>query len=95
MGSIKKTILCFDELGPQNTDAVIQAVKERIQELGIRHVVVASESGRTALKVAEALRDFDINVVCVTAYASIRRKYEKELPPDHYLSDEKGCRSWA
>lgn len=88
MGSVKKTVLYFDEPGPQNTDAVIQAVKERLQELGIKHVVVASESGRTALKVAEALRELNVNVVCVTAYAAVRRKYEEELPPGHYLSDE-------
>jgi hypothetical protein len=62
----------FNEPGPRNGEALIEAVKERIRELGIRFVVVASESGITALKVAEALSGFPVNVVCVTAYAGVR-----------------------
>jgi hypothetical protein len=67
-----KSIRYFDEPGPQNTEALIEAVKERIEESGIKHVVVASESGKTALKVAEVLKDLDVKVVCVTAYAGLR-----------------------
>jgi hypothetical protein len=65
----------FSEPGPQNGGALIEAVKERIRELGIRFVVVASESGSTALKVAEALSDLAVKVVCVTAYAGLRRTW--------------------
>ena len=62
----------FDEPGPQNTGALIEAVKGRIKRSGIEYVVVASESGNAALKVAEALREFRVKVVCVTAYAGLR-----------------------
>ena len=62
----------FDEPGPQNTGALIEAVKEKIKRSKIGYVVVASESGKTALKVAEALREFKVKVVCVTAYAGLR-----------------------
>jgi len=62
----------FSEPGPQNGEALIEAVKERISELGIRFVVVASDSGSTALRVAEALSDLAVKVVCVTAYAGVR-----------------------
>jgi hypothetical protein len=62
----------FDEPGPQNTGALIEAVKERIKRSGIEYVVVASESGNTALKVAEALSESKVKVVCVTAYAGLR-----------------------
>ena len=62
----------FDEPGPQNAEALIEAVKKRIKGSGIEYVVVASESGKTALKVAEALKEFKVKVVCVTAYAGLR-----------------------
>jgi len=51
-----KSIRYFDEPGPQNTVALIDAVKERIKGSEIEYVV-ASESGATALKVTEALKD--------------------------------------
>lgn len=70
-----KNIRYFDEPGPKNTTALIEAVKERVKGSEIGHVVVASESGTTALKVAEALKDFKIKVVCVSAYAGIRLAY--------------------
>lgn len=60
-----KDIHYFDAPGPQNTDRVIQAAKQRIRELGIRHVVVASTTGATALKVWQELKDLDVNLVCV------------------------------
>jgi hypothetical protein len=66
-----KLIRYFDEPGPQNTEAVIEAVKERIKDLGVKYVVVASDTGSTALKVAEALRNMNVKVVCVTAYAGV------------------------
>jgi hypothetical protein len=62
----------FDEPGPQNTDALIEAVKRRIKRSGIEYLVMASESGNTALKVAGALRGSKVKVVCVTAYAGLR-----------------------
>ncbi len=70
-----KSVRYFDEPGPQNTTVLIEAVKERIRGSKIGHVVVASESGATALKVAEALKEFKVKVVCVSAYARIRLAY--------------------
>ncbi|MEM3580368.1 MAG: pyruvate kinase alpha/beta domain-containing protein [Candidatus Bathyarchaeia archaeon] len=67
-----ENIRYFDEPGPQNTEALIEAVKRRVKGSGIEYVVVASESGKTALKVAEALKEFGVKVVCVTAYAGLR-----------------------
>lgn len=46
----------FDEPGPSNTDRVVEAVNRRMEETGIRKVVVASTSGGTALRVAKALK---------------------------------------
>jgi hypothetical protein len=67
----------FSAPGPQNSEALIEAVKKRITELRIRFVVVASDSGRTALQIAEALDGMAIKVVCVTAYAGVRLAWPK------------------
>jgi hypothetical protein len=53
---IEKSFVYFAEPGPENTDEVIKAVAKRIEEGDIKIVVVASTSGRTGLKFAEALK---------------------------------------
>jgi len=65
-----KRIIYFETPGSHNTDRVVDAVKERIKEGDIKHVVVASISGRTALKVAEELKDMAVSVVCVSGCPS-------------------------
>ena len=53
----------------QNTDATIEAAKKRAIELGLAYVVVASSSGGTGMKVAEAFKDTGVKVVVVTLFA--------------------------
>jgi len=73
-------IVYFNEPGPQNTERVIEAVKERLKDSDIKHVVVASESGKTALKVAKALKDLDVKVICISGYAGIRKVEGRPWP---------------
>ncbi len=61
---LAKKIFYFDKPGAQNTEGVIAAVKERLQEGDIKHVIVASITGETALRLARALSG--IQVVCVS-----------------------------
>ncbi len=49
-------IFYFDGPGSENTESVIQIVSEKIDETGIKTVVVASSSGKTALQFARALK---------------------------------------
>lgn len=77
---MEKKIVYFDEPGPQNTDAVVDAVRERLRDLGIKHVVVASERGETALKIAKAMKGLNVNVVCVSGYAGIRKVEGRSWP---------------
>ncbi|MFH1566807.1 MAG: pyruvate kinase alpha/beta domain-containing protein [Gemmatimonadota bacterium] len=58
-------ITYFDRPGKENTAAVLEAVRRRVEALGIGHVVVASTSGETALKACEALKGTGAAVVCV------------------------------
>jgi len=66
----EKKIIYFETPGPHNTDNVVEAVKERIKEGDVKHVIVASISGRTALKVAEELQGIAVSVVCVSGCPS-------------------------
>jgi hypothetical protein len=47
------TTLLFEEPGPANSAATLQAALARAKELGITQFVVASSTGRTALQAAE------------------------------------------
>jgi len=77
---MERKIIYFSEPGPQNTDAVVEAIRERVKDSDLKYVVVASESGKTALKVARALKDFGVKVVCVSAYAGIRKTEGRTWP---------------
>jgi len=61
-------IVYFDVPGPQNTDKVVDVVVRRLSEGDIKFVIVASITGETALKIANRIKDLDLNVkvVCVS-----------------------------
>jgi hypothetical protein len=69
---VSKSILYFDKPGGENTAAVVEAVKKRREELGIEHVVVASDTGDTALKLWEALADTGTIIVSVAEHAGFQ-----------------------
>jgi hypothetical protein len=61
-----KDIVYFDEPGPSHTDEILKMAVERIEELGINHVVIASASGATAKRFLEITRNKKNNIVAVT-----------------------------
>jgi len=63
---IKREVHFFEKAGEHNTDHVIDAVKERVKQGDLTYVVVASNSGKTAIKLAEAMRDTKVKIICVT-----------------------------
>lgn len=67
----------FNDPGADNTLNVIQAVKRRIRSAKIDKIIIASESGRLALKLREALAV--PTLVCVTYDPETRRKYRKPV----------------
>lgn len=62
-------ILYFDRPGPENTERVVKAVRRRAQELGIGDVVIASDTGETALKFWESLQGTGVKLVSVAEHA--------------------------
>ena len=74
---MEKSIYYFENPGKQNTDKLVELVKQRKEELGIKNVVVASVSGETALKLREAMSDVDI--VSITHHAGFKEKGKMEI----------------
>lgn len=67
---MEKSIQYFENPGIENTDKVIELVKERKEELGIKNIVIASASGSSGVKLARALND--VNIVNITHHAGFR-----------------------
>lgn len=55
----------FSEPGPQNTEATFAAALSRARELGLKHVVVATDSGKTAFRALEVFGD-EYEIIAVT-----------------------------
>ncbi|AKB34328.1 Pyruvate kinase, alpha/beta domain [Methanosarcina siciliae C2J] len=80
---MEKPILYLDSVGEENTDAVVEAAAKRAAELGIAHIVVASTSGKTALKMAEAVKASDIKVIGVSHQYGQKEKGEWEVEEEY------------
>lgn len=76
---MERKVIWFKRPGPENTEATLRAARERAEELGIRHLVVATSTGRTVLRAAEVFRGTDVSIVGVTLHAGLWKKY---CPPD-------------
>lgn len=68
----------WEKKGPENTAATVEAVVKRAEELAVRHVVVASNSGATA----EAFLDKGLEVACVTHQVGYREPGDDEMEPE-------------
>ncbi|MGD8506813.1 MAG: hypothetical protein PVF15_09160, partial [Candidatus Bathyarchaeota archaeon] len=81
---VKREVHYFDDFGAQNTEQTIEVAKNAALSQGSKYVVVASASGVTGVKTAEAFKGSGVKVVVVTEYAGMaefqeanRRKLEK------------------
>ncbi|HII02103.1 TPA: hypothetical protein HA351_10810 [Methanosarcinaceae archaeon] len=80
---MEKPILYLDSVGEANTDAVVGAAAKRASELGITHIVVASTSGKTALKMAEAVKDTGVKVIGISHQYGQKEKGEWEVEEEY------------
>lgn len=69
----------FEKPGVENTENVLAAVVARLERGDIAHVVVATTSGATGARFAEALEGQPAEVVCVTHHAGFRGNDQIEL----------------
>ncbi|HHV24769.1 MAG: pyruvate kinase alpha/beta domain-containing protein [Methanosarcina sp.] len=80
---MEKSIFYFDDVGESNTEAVVKAAARRAEELQISHIVVASTSGKTALKMAEAVKGSSIKVVGISHQYGQKEKGEWEIEEEY------------
>ncbi len=78
----EQPLLLFEKPGPACTAGVLEAVRRRLERGGPSHLVVASISGRTALRFARIVAQMDVSVVCVTGPPSwdVFPEYESPRP---------------
>jgi len=80
---MEKSIVYFEKPGNENTDELINLVKERLLDSKIEYVAIASVSGGTAIKLADALDGAGIGdkitIVNTTHHAGFREKNKTEL----------------
>jgi hypothetical protein len=67
-----KNIFYFNTCGQINTEKTLKVAIQRARELGINKLVVASETGLSALKAASMLRDSGIILIVVTSAAGAK-----------------------
>ena len=64
--------------GPQNTTGTVQKALKRADELGIKQIVAASNSGATA----DLLTDKGIELICVTHHVGFSGPGKEEMSPE-------------
>jgi len=77
---MQKAITLFDRPGPVQTDATLDAARERAEELGIKTIVVATTTGATAVKAQEVFSALGAKVIGVTLQAGTWAKYDPPNP---------------
>jgi uncharacterized protein len=71
----------FEKAGPSNTERTLALARERAQALGIKHIVVATTSGKTAALAAELCKGYE--VVAVTHSTGFSGPNEQEMLPEY------------
>ena len=77
--SCRKTITYFEKPGKQNTEELMQIVAERMKEGDLKSVAVATTSGATALKAAQALPS-DTCIFAVNFQSAYWDKHQRPEP---------------
>lgn len=67
---IRSEIDYFRYSGEVNTANLLTAAKKRAKERGINNIIIASETGLSALKALEVFRDSAVKIIVVTHYPS-------------------------
>lgn len=80
---MERTVTYFERPGPDNTDAVIELVRQRAQELSISHLVVASDTGDTGVRFLKSLSDTPISLVVVASVPGFKGGDDVALLSEH------------
>ncbi len=75
------SISYFDSPGKSNTQAVLEAVSARLKKGDVKHVVIASGSGETAMMAVSKLRGLGARIVVVTEHCGAVKEGVCEMSP--------------
>ncbi len=67
-----KAIFYFNVCGQINTEKTLELALKRARELGIKNLIVASETGLSALRAVDLIHDSGIDLIVVTSAAGTR-----------------------
>ncbi|MEM3615699.1 MAG: pyruvate kinase alpha/beta domain-containing protein [Candidatus Methanomethylicia archaeon] len=65
---MERSIAYFNYCGEINTEALLQLVRKRFEIGGVDGIVIASETGRSALKAMEIFDGLKVKIIVVTHY---------------------------
>lgn len=74
--------------GADNTETVIQRVFDRLQKGDITHVVLASTTGSTALKLSDKIKDRSVSIVSATLHAGFSEPGKKRITEEQIRAQE-------
>jgi len=72
----------FDKPGAEQTDKVIKIVLDAAKERGIKHIVVATTSGKSAKALADAARGQDVKIIAVTHNVGFSEEGKSSMDQD-------------
>ena len=62
---MESKIVYFEDVGPQNTEITFKSVKERLNDSGIKKIVIASTTGATARMANDYFKDTGIKLIVI------------------------------
>ena len=62
---MESKIVYFEDIGPQNTEITFKSVKERLNDSGIKKIVIASTTGTTARMANDYFKDTGIKLIVI------------------------------
>jgi len=81
VSSTEAKCVYFTNTGPANTESTLELARERARALGIRHVLVASTSGKTGAQAAAMMSDLE--VIVVSHSTGFRAPNDQQLLPEY------------
>ncbi|MBI9049347.1 MAG: hypothetical protein JEZ00_08005 [Anaerolineaceae bacterium] len=81
MTQLSQQTTIFSKPGRDNTDTVLNLVKQRAAELGIKNILIATTTGATGARAADELKG--CNLIAVSHSAGFVNPNQQELLPEH------------
>lgn len=92
----RKFITYFEKQGEDYTDDLISAVKDKVEASDdIKRILIASSTGESALKLYDALDEFDVEIINVTHHMGFSGENESDISEEMVKKLEKvGIRTY-